>query len=146
MGNEANNIHNFNNIWKLLRAEYPNAGPELHFSKTLQLLVATILSAQCTDVQVNKVTDVLFKKYKTVVDFANADIRELEKDIYSTGFYRNKAKNIKKSSQMIIFDFGSRIPDTMEQILTLPGLPERLQISCWQGDTALLRGSLLIPM
>ena len=86
MSNEANNTHNFNRIWTLLQTEYPNAAPELHFSNTLQILVATILSAQCTDAQVNKVTDVLFKKYRSVEDFANADIRELEKDIYSTGF------------------------------------------------------------
>ena len=121
----GNNSHNFNRIWTLLQAEYPDAAPELHFSNTLQLLVATILSAQCTDAQVNKVTDVLFKKYKTVGDLANADIRELEKDVYSTGFYRNKAKNIRKSAQIIISDFGSEVPDTMEQILTLPGVARK---------------------
>ncbi|MBW2596772.1 MAG: endonuclease III [Deltaproteobacteria bacterium] len=121
----GNNIHNFNRIWTLLQAEYPDAAPELHFNDPLQLLVATILSAQCTDAQVNKATDVLFKKYKTVEDFANADICELEKDIYSTGFYRNKAKNIKKSAQIIISDFDSRIPDTMEHVLTLPGVARK---------------------
>ncbi len=121
----GNNIHNFNRIWTLLQAEYPDAAPELHFNDPLQLLVATILSAQCTDAQVNKVTDVLFKKYKSVEDFANADIRELEKDIYSTGFYRNKAKNIKKSAQIIISDFDSRIPNTMEHVLTLPGVARK---------------------
>ena len=121
----GNNIQNFDRIWSLLQAEYPNADPELHFSNTLQVLVATILSAQCTDAQVNKVTDVLFKKYKIVEDFANADIRELEKEIYSTGFYRNKAKNIKKSAQIIISDFDSQVPDTMEQILTLPGVARK---------------------
>lgn len=119
------NIHNFDKVWTLLQAEYPGAGPELHFSNTLQVLVATILSAQCTDAQVNKVTDVLFKKYKNVEDFANADIRELEKDIYSTGFYRNKAKNIKKSAQIIVSDFDSQVPGTMESILTLPGVARK---------------------
>ena len=125
MSNEANNTQNFNRIWTLLQTEYPNAAPELHFSNTLQILVATILSAQCTDAQVNKVTDVLFKKYRNVEDFANADIRELEKDIYSTGFYRNKAKNIKKSAQIIISDFDSQVPNTMEEILTLPGVARK---------------------
>ena len=125
MSNEANNTHNFNRIWTLLQTEYPNAAPELHFSNTLQILVATILSAQCTDMQVNKVTEVLFKKYRSVEDFANADIRDLEKDIYSTGFYRNKAKNIKKSAQMIISDFDSQVPNTMEDILTLPGVARK---------------------
>ena len=125
MSNEANNTQNFNRIWTRLQTEYPDAGPELHFSNTLQILVATILSAQCTDAQVNKVTDVLFKKYKNVEDFANADIRELEKDIYSTGFYRNKAKNIKKSAQIIISDFDSQVPNTMETILTLPGVARK---------------------
>jgi len=119
------NTKNFNRIWTLLQTEYPDAAPELHFSNTLQVLVATILSAQCTDAQVNKVTGVLFKKYRSVEDFANADIHELEKDIYSTGFYRNKAKNIKKSAQIIISDFDSQIPDTMESILTLPGVARK---------------------
>ncbi|HJH32218.1 MAG TPA: endonuclease III [Methanosarcinaceae archaeon] len=120
-----NNTHNFDRIWSLLQAEYPDAAPELHFSNPLQVLIATILSAQCTDAQVNKVTGVLFKKYRSVGDFADADLRELEKDIYSTGFYRNKAKNIKKSAQMIISDFDSHIPDTMETILTLPGVARK---------------------
>ncbi|MDO9517898.1 MAG: endonuclease III [Methanosarcinaceae archaeon] len=121
----TNNTKNFNSIWALLQAEYPDASPELHFSNTLQILVATILSAQCTDAQVNKVTDVLFKKYRSVEDFANADIRDLEKEIYSTGFYRNKAKNIKKSAQVIISDFDSQVPNTIEQILTLPGVARK---------------------
>ena len=123
--NIGNKAKNFNRIRTLLQTEYPDAGPELHFSNTLQVLVATILSAQCTDAQVNKVTDVLFKKYRSVEDLANVDIREFEKDIYSTGFYRNKAKNIKKSARIIISDFDSQVPDTMEQILTLPGVARK---------------------
>lgn len=121
----GNNTHNFNRIWSLLRNEYPDAAPELHFSNPLQLLVATILSAQCTDTQVNKVTGVLFKKYRSVEDFADADIYEFEKDIYSTGFYRNKAKNIKNSARIIISDFDSQVPNTMEDILTLPGVARK---------------------
>ncbi|MGP8321743.1 MAG: endonuclease III [Methanosarcinaceae archaeon] len=121
----GNNTNNFNRIWSLLRNEYPDAAPELHFSNPLQLLVATILSAQCTDTQVNKVTGVLFKKYRSVEDFADADIYEFEKDIYSTGFYRNKAKNIKNSARIIISDFDSQVPNTMEDILTLPGVARK---------------------
>ncbi|MCL7410340.1 MAG: endonuclease III [Methanosarcinaceae archaeon] len=121
----TDNTKNFNRIWTLIQAEYPDAAPELHFSNTLQILVATILSAQCTDAQVNRVTDVLFKKYRSVEDFANADISDLEKDIYSTGFYRNKAKNIKKSAQIIISNFNSQVPNTMEDILTLPGVARK---------------------
>ncbi len=121
----GNNTHNFDRIWALLRAEYPDASPELHFNNPLQLLVATILSAQCTDAQVNKVTGILFNKYKSVDDFANANIHELEKDIYSTGFYRNKAKNIRNSALIIISDFDSHIPNTMEEILTLPGVARK---------------------
>ena len=75
MSNEANNTHNFNRIWTLLQTEYPNAAPELHFSNTLQILVATILSAQCTDAQVNKVTDVLFKNPKPVEDYLKMQCR-----------------------------------------------------------------------
>ncbi|MHC1576319.1 MAG: endonuclease III domain-containing protein, partial [Methanosarcinaceae archaeon] len=81
--------------------------------------------AQCTDAQVNKVTESLFRKYRNVEEFAGADPDELEKEVYSTGFYRNKAKNIRKSSQIIISDFDSRVPDTMEDLLTLPGVARK---------------------
>ena len=83
-----------NEIIKILDKEYGNIGIALKFSTVFELLVATILSAQCTDKQVNIVTSTLFKKYKTIQDYAKADIKEFENDIKSTGFYRNKAKNI----------------------------------------------------
>lgn len=116
------NRDNFDNIFELLQEEYPNAEPMLHFKNPLELLVATILSAQCTDKQVNKVTQVLFKKYQNVEDFANADLTELGKDIYTTGFYRQKAKHIIGSAQLILTDFDGRVPDNMEDLLKLPGV------------------------
>lgn len=116
------NRENFMQVFKLLQAEYPNAEPMLHFSNPLELLVATILSAQCTDKQVNKVTQVLFRKYRSVEDFANADLTELGKDIYTTGFYHQKAKHIIGSARLILTEFGGRVPDTMEDLLKLPGV------------------------
>lgn len=116
------NTDNFDRIFELLQGEYPNAEPMLHFDNPLELLVATILSAQCTDKQVNKVTQVLFKKYHNVEDFANADLNELGKDIYTTGFYRQKSKHIIGSAQLILTEFGGKVPDTMEDLLKLPGV------------------------
>jgi endonuclease-3 len=91
----------------------------------LQLLVATILSAQCTDERVNKVTQMLFKKYRSAEDYADADLKELERDVRPTGFYRNKAKNIKHASGMLVDKFGSQVPRTMEEILELPGVARK---------------------
>lgn len=122
---DNDNSSDFGLIWALLQTEYPDAAPALHYSNPLELLVATILSAQCTDVQVNRVTESLFTKYKNVQDFANADIHELEQDIYSTGFYRNKAKNIINSAKMIISDFNSSVPQTMPDMLKLPGVARK---------------------
>ncbi|SDG20527.1 DNA-(apurinic or apyrimidinic site) lyase /endonuclease III [Methanolobus vulcani] len=116
------NRENFDEIFRLLQTEYPNAEPMLHFNNPLELLVATILSAQCTDKQVNKVTQVLFKKYHSVEDFANADLTELGKDIYTTGFYHQKAKHIIGSAQLILTEFGGKVPDNMEDLLKLPGV------------------------
>jgi endonuclease-3 len=116
------NSENFNQIFKLLQDEYPNAEPMLHFKNPLELMVATILSAQCTDKQVNKVTQVLFKKYLNVEDFANASLDELGKDIYTTGFYHQKAKHIIGSAQLILTEFDGKVPDTMEDLLKLPGV------------------------
>lgn len=110
------------NIWPLLKKAYPDAKIALNFDNPLELLVATILSAQCTDVRVNIVTKTLFKKYKTPADWADADITEIENDVRSTGFYRNKAKNIKAACCMIITDFQSQVPSTMEQLTRLPGV------------------------
>ncbi|MGW8288804.1 MAG: endonuclease III [Candidatus Bathyarchaeia archaeon] len=112
-------------IIELLEKEYPKAKTALHYSSPLEILVATILSAQCTDKRVNLVTPSLFKKYKTAKDYANADLAELEQDIKSTGFYRNKAKNIKNASRMIVERFDSQVPQTMEEILMLPGVARK---------------------
>ncbi|HAZ10095.1 MAG: endonuclease III [Omnitrophica bacterium GWA2_41_15] len=113
---------NIKEIVKILKKEYPDANIALRFKDTWQLLVATILSAQCTDVRVNKVTPVLFKKYKTVSDFAKASLKEFEKDIYSTGFYKNKAKGIIGSAKKILNEFNGNVPDTMEGLTSLPGI------------------------
>ena len=107
---------------KRLRETYPNACCSLDFENVFQLLVATILSAQCTDERVNIVTKDLFKKYTTIESVANAPVEEMEQDIKSTGFYRNKAKNIVACAQKIISDFNGIVPDNMDDLLTLPGV------------------------
>jgi endonuclease-3 len=112
-------------IIELLEKQYPRAKTALRYGSPLEILVATILSAQCTDKRVNIVTEALFKKYRTVEDYANADLAELEQEIRSTGFYRNKAKNIKNAGRMLIERFGSKVPDTMEEILELPGVARK---------------------
>jgi len=112
-------------IIKLLEREHPDAKIALHYSNPLELLIATILSAQCTDERVNIVTKTLFKKYRTAEDYANADMKELEEDIRSTGFYRNKARNIKKCCQMLVEKFHSQVPHTMEEILELSGVARK---------------------
>lgn len=109
-------------ITDLLEKEHPDAKIALEYPNTLELLIATILSAQCTDERVNKVTKTLFKKYKKAEDYANADLKELEQDIKPTGFYRNKAKNIKKCCQMLIEKYNSQVPKTMKEMLELPGV------------------------
>jgi endonuclease-3 len=109
-------------VIKLLQKEYPRNKIALKFSDPLQLLVSTILSAQCTDERVNKVTKVLFKKYKNVKDYAKADSKKFQEDIRPTGFYKNKAKNIINTSQQIIKRFKGKVPQTMEELLTLPGI------------------------
>ncbi len=109
----------------LLKKEYPGVKIALHYSDPLELLIATILSAQCTDKQVNEVTKNLFKKYRTLQDYIKTPQEELEKDIYSTGFYRNKAKNIKELSKLLVNEFDSKVPDTMEALLTLPGVARK---------------------
>ncbi|MCL2745121.1 MAG: endonuclease III [Planctomycetaceae bacterium] len=105
-----------------LKKKYPDAGCSLRHHSPLQLLVATILSAQCTDVQVNKITPALFVRYKTVQDFADASLDELESMVKTTGFYRNKAKNIRHCCEQIIADFGGKIPETLAELTTLPGV------------------------
>jgi endonuclease III len=101
---------------------YPGAHCELDFKNSLQLLIATILSAQCTDKRVNMVTPALFKKYPTAKDYANAPQAELENEIKSTGFFRNKAKNIRAAASTIVKKFGGKVPSTMEELRELPGV------------------------
>lgn len=110
---------------RLLEKEHSDAEIALTFKNPLELLISTILSAQCTDKRVNIVTKTLFKKYKTLEDYAKADIKELEQDIRSTGFYHNKARHIKKCCQMLIEKFGSQVPRTMEELLELPGVARK---------------------
>src|SRR6266567_2360470 len=105
-----------------LKREYPDATCALHHSSALELAVATILSAQCTDVRVNKVTPDLFAKYRTAGDYAAADPRVLEKEIQSTGFFRNKTKSIIGMAQALVERHDGRVPDTMEALVGLPGV------------------------
>ena len=112
-------------IIELLEKEHSDAKIALDYANPLELLVATILSAQCTDKRVNIVTKVLFKKYRKPEDYANADLEELEEDIRSTGFYRNKARNIKKCCQILVKRFNSQVPRTMEELLELPGVARK---------------------
>ncbi len=110
---------------EILRREYPHSRTALNFSSPLQILVATILAAQCTDERVNEITPALFKKYPTAADFARADRAELEKEIRSTGFFRNKAKAIIGAAAKIVSDFGGKVPDRMEDLLQLPGVARK---------------------
>lgn len=108
-------------IREILDALYPEVKCTLNYSNPLEMLIATQLSAQCTDARVNIITEELFKKYTSVEDYANADLSELEEDIRSAGFYKNKAKNIIATSRRILEVYGGNVPDTMEDLLTLPG-------------------------
>jgi len=110
---------------ELLEKQYPDAKTALNWANPLELLVATMLSAQTTDMQVNLVTQKLFKKYRKAEDYANADIKELEQDIHSTGFYHNKAKNLKACCQLLVAKFHSQVPKTMDELLELPGVARK---------------------
>ena len=123
-------------ILKRLDAAYPNAKCALHHNNAWELLVATILSAQCTDVRVNMVTPVLFAKYPTVQDFARLKPEDLEPDIRSTGFFRNKAKSLVGAAKKIVSDFGGQVPETMEELLTIPGAARKtanVVLGSWFG-------------
>lgn len=109
----------------LLKKEYPQAKIALNFTNPLEILVSTILSAQCTDARVNLVTKTLFKKYRTVEDYAEANIKTFEQEIHSTGFYHNKAKNIIATAQKILKDFKGKVPDSMDKLIQLPGVARK---------------------
>ena len=108
-----------------LRATYPDAKCSLDFTTPLELLVATILSAQCTDERVNAVTKQLFQKYRSAADYANADPEELEQDIKQTGFYRNKAKHLRAAGQMLVERYHGEVPRAMEELIALPGVARK---------------------
>ena len=114
-----------NDILKRLDETYPGVTCALHHKSAWELLVATILSAQCTDVRVNMVTPVLFGKYPTPADFAALKPEQLEPDIRSTGFFRNKSKSIVGAAKGVMENFGGKVPDTMEKLLTLPGVARK---------------------
>jgi endonuclease-3 len=109
-------------IRQILSTAYPDVKTQLDFRSPFQLLVATQLSAQCTDKQVNQVTPVLFDRLSSPQDFARADTETIENLIHSTGFYHNKARNIKRCSEMLINRFQGRVPDTIEELVQLPGV------------------------
>jgi endonuclease-3 len=109
-------------IYRILTKEYPDARCELDFNSPLELLIATVLSAQCTDVRVNAVTPVLFNRFPTLETLAAAKLSEVEEIIYSTGFFRSKAKNIKELANKILNDFGGEVPNDLAQLVTLPGV------------------------
>jgi endonuclease-3 len=112
-------------IINLLRKEYPDVRCSLNYSNPLELLIAAILSAQCTDERVNLVTADLFRKYRTSDDYAKAPRAELERDIRSTGFYRNKAKAIQAACEIISRQYGGKIPDDLQKLLALPGVARK---------------------
>lgn len=112
-------------IIKILRRLYPRSRTALYYKTPFQILIATILSAQCTDERVNKITPDLFKKYRNVYDFSRASQALLRREIRSAGFYRNKAKNIIAASKKIVKEFRGRVPDTMEQLISLPGVARK---------------------
>jgi len=112
-------------IITILKKKYPKAKIALDFKDPLEILVATILSAQCTDKRVNIVTKGLFKKYKKPLDYAKANLKKFESEIKSTGFYKNKAKNIINACKRIIKDFKGQVPTTMKELVTLPGVARK---------------------
>jgi endonuclease-3 len=122
---EATQADRIRTILAGLDLAFPNAQCALHHSNSLELLIATILSAQCTDARVNLVTKDLFRKYRKPRDYIRVAPEELESDIRSTGFYRNKAKSIRGAATMILEKFGGSVPETMEELLQLPGVARK---------------------
>jgi endonuclease-3 len=142
-------------IIEVLEREYPDARTALHFTNPLELLVATVLSAQCTDQRVNMVIKDLFKKYRSAMDYAQADLAELEEDIRPTGFFRNKAKSIKAFTTELIERFSGEVPGNLDDLVSLPGigrktanlvLSEAFDIPGIVVDTHVLRLSRLIGL
>lgn len=117
-----NNQERVQKIIRILKEGYPDARTALHFDNPLELLVATVLSAQCTDERVNRVTESLFKKYQSARDYGEVELGELEEDIRPTGFYRNKAKAIKSFSVELVNRFNGEVPAKLEDLVSLPGI------------------------
>ena len=109
-------------VYRILTKTYPNIRCELDFTNPLELVIATVLSAQCTDKRVNTITPALFRKYKNPKDYAKADLHEIERLIHSSGFYRAKARHIKGISIKLLEDFDGKVPHTLEELITLPGV------------------------
>jgi endonuclease-3 len=127
-------------IIRRLEAEHPDARCALDHANPLQLLVATILSAQCTDERVNQVTPALFRRYRKAADFAAAEPAELEKLIYTTGFFRNKARSIIGLGRALVADHGGKVPETMEELVRLPGVGRKtanVLLGSWFGKPAI---------
>jgi endonuclease-3 len=137
---ETQNKQRVLKIIDLLGKEFPDAKIALNYTNPLELLVATILSAQCTDERVNIVTKSLFKKYKKAEDYADADPAELEQEIKPTGFYRNKAKNIKKTGEMLVEKFHSKVPKTMHEMLELSGVARKTANIVLQNAYGIVEG------
>ena len=114
-----------NQLIEILNRNYPDARYELDWDTPLQLLIATILAAQCTDVRVNKVTKTLFPKYPTVQSFVDSDINELEEILKPTGFFKKKAQQVKSVCQALLENFGGEVPRTMQELITLPGVARK---------------------
>jgi endonuclease-3 len=126
-------------ILRRLDKDYPNVTCALHHRNEWELLVATILSAQCTDVRVNMVTPGLFRKYPTVADMAAAPQAELEQEIKTTGFFRNKSKSLSGAAKKLLSDFGGKVPDNMHDILSLPGVARKtanVVLGSWFGKAS----------
>lgn len=126
-------ITNIKKIIEILKRAYPEKKTSLRFSNPLNLLIATMLSAQCTDKMVNRITPYLFKKYRTPGEYADADIKALEREIHSIGLYKSKARNIKKAARKIMTDFNGRVPDSIERLVLLPGVGRKtanIVLSC----------------
>ena len=129
-------------IIDILKSRYPDALCALHYSKDYELMIAVRLSAQCTDARVNLVTPALFEKYPTLEDMAHADIEDVEKMVHSCGFYKHKARDIVLACQMLLSDYGGKVPDNMEDLLKLPGVG-RKTANLLLGDLYTVPGSVV---
>ena len=129
-------------IIDILKARYPDAPCALHYQKDYELMIAVRLSAQCTDARVNLVTPALFAKYPTLEDMANADIEDVEKLVHSCGFYKHKARDIVLGCQMLLSDYGGKVPATMNELLRIPGVG-RKTANLLLGDLYAVPGSVV---